>query len=74
MSYLDRKPEKVKNSKKVQGVIDAYLDTESSIKCDPFGMYTGHTINPEAMMAINNGYKIYMRIDDNKPVQDADDL
>ena len=37
-------------------------------------MDTGHIINPEAMMAINNGYKIYMRIDDNKPVQDADDL
>lgn len=75
MSYLDRKPDKSKPSNKVEEVINAYTNDEEALKYDPLGMYTGRPVDSEAINAIKNGYKIYMRIDDpRRPQQDADDL
>ena len=31
---------------------------------DPLSMYTGHPLDPEIIDALNNGEKIYIRLDD----------
>lgn len=88
MNYLDRKPDKSKISKKVNDVISAYINENNDSqdpKCDPLGMYTGrpidsnslqtNSINADAINALQNGYKIHMRLDSyRRPDQDADDL
>ena len=72
----------MEDSKKARKVVRAYSETGNLYKTDPLGMYTGRPAGTDALNAIKNGYKIYMKIDDSShdydeydiPQQDADDL
>lgn len=68
-NFLERKPDKSKNSTKVNEVIQSYTDNDNSMKFDPLGMYTGRPLDADTYTALTKGYKIYIR-----PEQDADDL
>lgn len=77
MEYYDRGDEILKRKEKrnarikekTEEVIKAYRSTGTHT--DPLGMYTGNT--NEVQSACADG-KIYMKIENSVPQQDADDL
>jgi len=58
---------KIKNKRKPDNKI-----TEPAELYDPLSMYTGHPLDPEIIAALNNGEKIYIRLDDISQYQSKD--